>query len=399
MNDELSYQEIKEIVREISEEEIKKYNLDVKMNFFTVLEYYNSDFFKKRFKLSKKKLSELTIPLYAAGFFDPKTNEIVLFSSELNVIRKIERKVFRLAEICYHELRHQEQMQFDRFSYNGFFRSTDYFCRCFVPGDYLSEHSKYSFEIGAHLYSIANAKKYMQRKYPDLYEKEKEYIEKYEQKHMFYYKTYDAAETIDRFILILKKNKKNIENNNNPDRAKLYDEIYPILTIFLDADYNPKKIRDIINNPRFNKLDERIVCAFLSSKTFLENINFEELNKEELLLLDKSLEYTNGIYKKQLELLEKQKDIELVEFLKIEKNIIKKLGYRYGYFVSKTKHKLNSRRNDSEKIEHMKSIPEYIDKTNEMLKRRINKGYITIDIFYILGFILSILTIIYLFIK
>ena len=401
MKNKLSYKEMKKIVREIYEEEKEKYDLDVNVCPITIIEYYSSDIFTKTLKITKDPLITATIPFFAGGYNDTsKENIIVVFLSHIKKIKKLEKKIFTLAEFCYHELRHQEQKQFDKFSYEGFFGNIDAVLAWDSTLDYLIEHSKYSFEIGAYRYSIQKAKEYLKKNYPELYEQEKEYIEEYEKKYDFYYKTYDAAETIDRLIKALHRKKKYIEKNQGTEKTENYEKnVLPILMIFFNDDLTPKKISDIINNQEFNKLDRKIIYAFLSSKTFLENICYEELNEEELILLEEALKYTNTIYQEQMKLLSQETNITLIEMLKVEKNVLQKYTRLEAYLTNKIKHALNFKRNDSQKKEHMKTIHSYLEKTNQLIEKRTSRGYITINIFYIISLLLSISTIIYLLIK
>lgn len=390
----LSIEEMKKIAHEICEEEKRQYNIEDNIFPITLIEYYNDYVFSQKSKLTEKITASL-LPIRTSGFNDLKGNNIVIFLKLTNKIKKIEGKVFRLAEVCYHEMWHSVQKQFDKYSYEGFLRDIDDIFKRDSNNDYLTEHSKYSFEIGANLYGISKAKEYMKNKYPSLYEKEKDMIENKLKEYYFDYMTYDASDNIERTIQLLK----NKLRSHNTKRIESMDKLSPVLEIFLNSDMNYKKISEIMGHEKFKGLDKRIVYAFLSSKTFLESLNTEELTNEELSLLSEALQYTNTVYQNQMQLLTQEKNIKLNEFLKLEKSIIKKLSIIDAYYTKKIKHKLNFKRSDKKSEQHRKSISTYLEETNRLIKKRTSRGYLAINIFYVIGTILSILTIIYLLIN
>lgn len=173
----LSMEDMKKISHEIIEE-LGQPSIELNVFPLTFVEYYNDYVFNKKYNLIKM-ASYSTIPLIADGFNDSKGN-IVIFLNRINKIEKIEHKIFRLAQICYHEARHSMQQKFDNYSYDGFLRDIDHFLKTNI--DYTLEHNKYSFEIGANLYAVRKAKEYLKTRYPDLYKKHKDEIEKLEKK-------------------------------------------------------------------------------------------------------------------------------------------------------------------------------------------------------------------------
>ena len=321
----LSLNEMKKISHQIIESEEKKYNINIKVFPLTFIEYYNDYIFQKKFSLAKKFALSLT-PIIAGGFNDTKGNTVI-FLNHVNKIEKIEGKIFRLAQICFHEARHSEQSNFDKYSYEGVFNFLDQYIKVGAANsDYILEHDKYSFEIGANLYGVTNAKEYLKKNYPSLYEKQKEEIEKLEKRYQYDYLMYDASNTVDRFLNIAKITEKiaTVTDKVGIKAPKKIEES-TVLDIFLNSsDLSFKKINDIMNNENFKKLDKKVVYAFLSSQSFLNTVNFDELSIQELSMIKESLDYTNQIYQNQAKInidIKNKDTAEKLQSLKIEKSI------------------------------------------------------------------------------
>ena len=393
-------EETKKILRHAIGEE--KENLVLDVNFFpvTIIEFYTGHIAK--FLKSKQSISSkyylVTLPRYASGVNinedELDENNIFLFLKRSRTIKKNDRNLYTLLHTCYHELWHSVQLGFDEYSYEGFLRGIDLCLQNISYRDYLVEHPKYSFEIGANLYAVTKVKEYIQKYYPEIYEKEKDYIDKKEQQVKFYYQTYDLSDNIEIFIKELKK----IMYRRLAEGIDDLYEISPVLPIFLNDNMTFKKIYNILDDEKFKILDKRIIYAFFSNITFLESVDFDELTDEELNIIKESLEYTSKLYQNQLKILENEKKVNLLNFLEMEKNILKKYKVLNYYLKRKIKHKLNFRRSDNKKVRHMNNISRYLDKTNTLIRKR-NRGYITINIFYLFGLVLSVFTIGYLLIR
>ena len=399
MGDSMKYnlETVKKIIHDVVEEEKKKYNLDVDFYPVTPIEFYTEHIVK--LLKSKQSISSkyylVTLPIYASGVNinedELDENNIFLFLKRSRTIKKDDRNLYTLLHTCYHELWHSVQTGFDEYSYEGFLDGIDNCLKNMLFSDYLTEHPKYSFEIGANLYAATMAKEYLLKHYPEIYEKEKDYIEQKEKQAKFYYQTYDLSYNIELMINTIKK-------KVNGKKVSNLDKVSPILPIFLNDDISFKKVSEIISNEKFKSLDRRIIYAFFSNNIFLESIDFEKLSSEELAIVQESLQYTSILYQNQFKVLDNEIDVNLIDFLKVEKNILRRFSHTCIYIEKVLKHEFNSKRNDEEKLSHMDSISGYLERTNELIKKR-SRGYITINIFYIVGFILSVLTFGYLLIK
>ena len=155
------------------------------------------------------------------------------------------------------------------------------------------------------MFALSKAKAYMRRKYLELYEKEKSYIDSVEQRYIIDYLSYDVSDVVLRLIKIieqfrLKKAKKKMLNIDDMEVNIL--SISPVLDIFLDGKGKFKEVREIINNEKFKGLDKRIVSAMFSCRIFLDDLDMDSLSLEELNIVSKVIKYLSFyiIYDKML---------------------------------------------------------------------------------------------------
>ena len=295
-NNKLSIEEMKMISHEIIDEEVKRTGINNNVFPLTFIEYYNNYIFKGKFSLIKKATYSV-MPVISSGFND-LDGDVIIFLDRINIVKRPYGKLFNLLRVCYHELRHSMQWNFDNYSYDKFLLDLDNYYKKFVDiNDYYNNHDKYSFEIGANIYSVDKASEYLFKKYPEIYNLEKENIKKLKKRYYNDYLMYDASFAFDRVFQTIKKNKMIFKEN-------LYDN-NPILEIFLDDNLCFKRIDEIINNELFNLLDNRIVSAIISSDSYLKELNIDNLSISDLIFINKYLEYTYNLYNNQLMLLDK----------------------------------------------------------------------------------------------
>ena len=390
-NWQLDTQQMKKIAQEIFEEESQKYGLDDSFFPLTFIEYYSN--FIKTGNFNLIRTGGVIRPFHVGGINNITKGTIIIFLSHVKKIKKIEKRYYRLATFCYHELRHSMQAKFDEFSYEGFLFDISNFARVSLPMDYSFEHDIYSYEIGAYLYGIRRAKDFLKNKYPSLYEKEKDDIEKEEKKYLEKYMLYDAADTFDIALSSIRNKRMSLEINK-----KVH---YPLFDIFLKEDGSFRKISEMISDERFATLDYRIVAAVLSSKTFLRETNIEDLSLECLEVLNKALSYTNKVYQNQERFLEEHKITKgmsniknLLKHLESQKSLLQKIRNISLFFKRTAAIKLKFMRNEEKRQDHINSIPTYLDNTKKLIKQKSTSGFISVML--LTSGIIFILTILYL---
>lgn len=308
----LSNENMKKIVHEIMDKELKKGS--EKVYPVTYHEYFNELEDSVKLKVSDK-------IIHNVEGYNYKGN-IVIFLDKISRIRgTFSWKIFLLVENTYHEIRHTIQKKYDPYSYEGFLRDIDNVFSIIKRDEYYLNYNSFSSELGANLYGIQKAKKYIEKHFPEEYPKIIKKIELKEEKYKYDYMMYDTSYNIDRFI---------IELRNKLDFTRKYPlkKICPILDIFMNSNYTYKKLRQIINNSKFKELDKKIIFSILSCTSFYESIDIEELSQEELQLLHTALKYTYKIYQNQsiqLEEVLSKKIIDNRAYYYNQKNILKKL--------------------------------------------------------------------------
>lgn len=377
----LNINEMKKIATEIINSESQKYNININVFPITNVEYYKNHVFNEPLNLAKTAY-KATMPLYAGGLNDQKGNTIIFLSNMDKRINSNENKIYRLVQACYHEVRHSVQQTFNKYSYEGFLNDIEHYL--IRHGDaYLTKHDKYSFEIGANLYGTTKAKEYLQKNYPDEYEKLKEKIEKEYNEYKFDYLTYDATATIDRLFQTTKIISK------VPTISKKESEISPILAIFRNENNTFKSMDEITNNPIFHKLDQKIVSAIFSSKSFLQSINLENLTTDQIEIINNALAYTNTVYENQHKIIEDENsknNITPLQYLKSQKDLLSKFVY--------CTNAINNLKNENNIKKQQQAISNQLEKNKQLILKRRNIGFLNIKMICIIGIILGTLMII-----
>ncbi|MCI8778920.1 MAG: hypothetical protein HFI87_07215 [Bacilli bacterium] len=298
----LNIKEMKEITYKVISKELEEYHLDV--NFFpmTTFEYYTQYVPKSHFNDINSLIQLIKYPfttMYAYNFlFKNGKNDIIII---LDKFKNIDSQLFNLLDTCFHEIRHSIQQKFDSYSYAGFLRKVEMFLRKCYQSNYQIYHNCYSDEIDANMFSSSKTKEFLKKNYPNIYQLEIDIMEENDKKIKINYLLYDASNKICKAIYTARLVKKNL------------NEISPTFNIFIYDDNNFKLVKDIIENPNFDKLDKRIVYAILSNDFYLSDIDIEKLSDEELKILDESLKYTYNVYINQYNFLYKESKNDIDE--------------------------------------------------------------------------------------
>ena len=317
----ISEKEIDNIINIILSEEGLKDNKDVNIIVTNRGKYYRDLFIKKKNIFSE----DLIIPFLANASNNMK-NDILLFIDNITKDCDKEHAVYRLVEVIYHEIRHTQQLSFDKYSYEKFLDGVDKYLRIYKS--YYVNHDKYYFEIDASIYSMYKTRGVLKKYYPSVYDRYKVNIEKRIDNYNNDMFLFDSVNKLSDFIGLYKYNKYHFRN----DRS--LQDISPVFDIFLDRKMNFRNISDIVNDKRFKTLDKRIIYSFFSVDSFLDGINYNSLSEEELSIIMESLKYTRNIYNEQLVGIDKYFDDKkniVVDYFKKHKSLIKRIDYIYYY--------------------------------------------------------------------
>ena len=375
MEEKISIDEMKKIAREITESESKKYGIDINVRPVAFADIVNPDFFTNRSYTLDKRMHDLYRYSYlpCGGYNNLKGTTVVFVDKLLSdfVAERIS-SIFMLANTCYHEARHSVQKTFDRYSYERFLLDIESFYKMTNGNrDYRKRHDSYSFEIGANLYGIRMASEYLKKYNLEVYEKFKDKIDRVEQKYEEDYKTYNASYTIDRVLPRVRV--ASAFGDNEIIKHDFIKDTSPVLGIFLNGDSSFKRPSEVMSNEKYQELDKRIVYAMFSSLSFLKDLeHMDNLSPEEISIVNEAMDYTNTLCQMQMNSLDESKS-------KVH-TMIDLLSYLKTYF---SKYRYIKKRLDS-------------FESNRQLVNGKSRGYLSI---YLLGLIISIGTIIYLYIK
>ncbi len=418
MNDKINITELKKIVKEIENSESKKYGLDIKIIPISYVNLFDSNFKIDTDYSLDKRMSDYSYYFSSGGYNDEKGIAVVFVDcvekriKSLKDIRKIftqeakydlvqsynkitnneleylkmeaDRKdgylyqykgtivkdLFHVIKVSYHEARHSVQRTFDRYSYERFLYDIEHFFIEYFHIDYDLNHDDYSFEIGANLYGTNMAKEYLKKNYPQVYEKDKEAIKAIETKYTKDYMLYNPTYTLNKvlpWIRIL-----NSFGNNDIIKRDFIKNTSPVLSIFLNGDGSFKRPSEVMNNENYQTLDKRIIYTFFSNLSFLKEIKYmNDLSSEEISIINESMDYTSELFNNQMKYYNNK-------LAMIPSNHQKeKLIYMKLYFTK------------------YKDIKKYLGSIKKDANSR-SRGFLSI---YLLSLIMSIGTIIYLYIK
>lgn len=296
--------EMKKFVYQVTENDLQENCIYCNILPFTTLEFYHKILSSKEYSLLEKILS-LSYPFNSTGFYNHCSQEIFIF---LNHFLKIEDDClcqFNLLFVCYHEIRHRYQDEFFSIdTLEGYLKYIEENIRRFnFSDDYLFYHDKYSSEIGANLYGLQKAKKYILQNSPNQFEKIKSKYEQLEQRFMIDYFSYDPMDTINRYILSMQQRYKEAHFILSKDKTfPLPDEV---TSIFLNDDYTCKNLTEIIHHPSLSSISKELIYSFIASEVFLNHIQYSSLNQEEKALFSNAINYAKIFYQNQKNTLNK----------------------------------------------------------------------------------------------
>lgn len=357
----------------------------------TISDYYYKYLKQQKFSLVKK-IVKMTVPITGCLAYNDLNGNTVYFLDNINkVCDSFDKCVYSIVMSSFHEARHSIQQTFDKYSYEGFFCDVDNQVISKLVGrdDYNVNHDKFFVEIDANNYGIYKAEEFLKNKYPDVYRRFSNELDKRKRKYKADYISFDPVNEVDRLI-------KSLNTMEIPFEKNISGRKSDVLDIFLDRSFRFKRVKDIIRDKRLYQLDERIVFSFFASKSFLDNVDLEKLDNDELYVVGESLDRMNNYYKNQadnlIELGYKDRLIKVKENMEDGNklhNIVKKiLDKRYQYI-----------RDEDEMFKHRDDVGLYLDKAKKTMDKRYRRGFIIFDLFYVISLFISIIVIIYLIVR
>ena len=189
---------------------------------------------------------------------------------------------------------------------------------------------------------------------------------------------YDASNPVDMFLKCSKIISKIKQATSISKLGFEKIEKSPALDIFLNEDSSFKNIKEIMNNEKFYEIDKRIIYAFFSSQTFLESIDFDNVEVEELSIVKKALEYTNNIYKNQehiANVMKDDKEISVLAYLKSIKSIVLRELLLTYYYARMSVKSLNLIRKENRRINHVFDVEKHLKHVEEEINIRTKRMF------------------------
>ena len=266
---------MKALAREIAEEESRKYGININVCPMTIVEYYNSEIFKKNLflsgisKLISGDISSLTVPFKCDVFCQTGEGNIVAFIKYISKMQSLSSETILPDFIfsIYSELRYQyENMEKpEELTYEKFVLNVE---KCISNFDNSVNQSKLFSEISADLYGINMTIEYLEKN-NQLSETFKNYLESRKKVYEYNFACYNFQWNFKRFNQII------IQND-----LEQIQSFCNWFAIFYNEDKTFKNLNQILSNSNIKLIDNKVLVAILSSEDFLKSINFQELSNE-----------------------------------------------------------------------------------------------------------------------
>lgn len=314
----------KKIVKEIFDEFVSENNItDVKMYPVTVAEYALDSVTSKKYSTDHKNI--ISAYKYAKeniGFFWPTNNLVVIFTYGKNVV-KVEYNnttsdenhlkdllddktitFINFIDTIYHELSHVLQKKKNN-PYLNFIKDIEQSIKYSDIFHYNNNHDSYFSEFDANYRAILYTNKYL-KKYPDIYNRSKNYINYLIQERKSAYDSYNFDEFFTKFCRI-NKEKLFTPKYKSIVSSDWFKTFFTPDGSFYDLDY----ILSYLKNNR-NKIDENISYAILSSTEFLSQIDYSDISYDAAVALKQIIEHKLDEYKIKYKITESRKFLNSV---------------------------------------------------------------------------------------
>lgn len=293
----LTVKDMKEIVNQIITTEEIKENITIQKNPITFIEWLQHDSFKKKIKLYKgiNKLTLIKQPFDIFGIYEEDERELFIYLNKFKKIKKLNNNnlIISLLAVTYHEFGHAIQYEKHKFAtdkkidqkfYISFFSFIQQLEDLIIDKDKffyeISYCGKFLLEIDANLYAFTKIKELLQVNNPKLYEEYKELIEEKITEYTYEFDNFDFNFIFEKSYEIYKTNICQYQN-----KIKIFQ------LIFNDNSSEFKSITNIINDGTNSFVDKKIIYSIITSKLFLKQLDFSNLEDEEITVLIEALKY------------------------------------------------------------------------------------------------------------
>lgn len=301
----MNLEDAKKIIKDIIVIEEEKYNTKINLELLGRLTFFKNEIKNNSIKLFKPS-AYLTL-LMSNGLFLKNSNKSVIFVTKLNEVIFTSNNLRNLVDTVFHEIRHHYQFQHNipKSDYERFLINIERITLCFTNIGYEYRY----MELDAFYYSRLMTKKHLNLNDPlyDLLILEAEYKLKTFNPN-FYFKIFHKVLT---------------KNRNLIPKSLIF-----FFNTFYNNDFTFKSIHEIMHQINKEPIDLEVIVTIFSSKVFLEQLDFENLSKEELeflyLMLVEKLKFLTKQINITRDYYNKIKEIDLPDNKKI-RYILKKI--------------------------------------------------------------------------
>lgn len=241
------------------------------------------DLKNSNYSLIKSAMKAAFCSYISQGLFNSEKNAIVIFLGRCIIMQElgISHQLYLSLRTTYHEYFHYIQFNSDQHdNYHKAIYEIESIIAANKPIKYFNNHKSFLFEIEADKYGIQKAENHLQQNEEQCkgsYEDDKAFINWEKSRNDFNYNNYDLNFLLNILHIIVRKNPSFIKES--------------FLETIYKNDGSFKKIADILQNPLFLALDERIQYHLIGNDTFLHNTDLTDISDEELNFINKALKY------------------------------------------------------------------------------------------------------------
>lgn len=319
--------DIKRIIRQILREQMEVTGVKQILISQTNMEYFRQ-YFMHVLSGSKKLGSDLFLPITTGGYND-SFGKSVIFEDYIISCDNESIGVLNLVSSCYHELRHGMQRSFSKNCYEGFIISIEDLMHRTYPKDYNNFHDSYYFEIDANLYGVINAKRFIYNNFPELYSESERIIRNLVNRYYHDLKIYDPTFCLDVMF-------KKISLSSLEERKKIVSHFPKVMRVFMTDCGEFKSISQMLEERIINFVDKKIVMTVITSRGFLNSIDFDSLDSYEFDFL---YEFIDSVKNSYNVLLNSLTSMDLSSMVTLEKFYLERLEFFDKFFLKLMKSK------------------------------------------------------------
>ena len=285
------------LIKEILHKEAKENNINIDIVPITLGLFLKSAYNKPN-QITKKRLKKRDFKSRktdTGGAYFYNDNVLIVFIDNI-----LNRKIIydgeevditiEFLKVAFHEFKHALQSKNeDQYSFENFMYYIESILSIVFRNYYMNFHERFYTEIDAERYGYIKTIEYLKNNDINLYNKNKEYLIKQKNVWEAYFKNYMNINGFEKFYTEF------LQKIHNDDVLALISE-NSILNTFINKKGSYRKIEDILYNPNFDKIDEKIIYLICTSDSFRnytveEKENLSEIEKEFsffMLLLSKT---------------------------------------------------------------------------------------------------------------